>query len=44
MAHIRQSRPGLGFQVTVRKTFEGVASSLGSGWVVDLAVPRRVRI
>jgi len=33
MAHVRQSRPdsGLGFQAKVRKTFEVVPSSLGSG-------------
>ena len=38
MEHIRQSRPdsGLGFQVKVRKTFQVVPSSLGSGLKSDM--------
>ena len=38
MAHIRQARPdsGLGFRVQVLTTFEGVPSSLGSGYRADV--------
>jgi len=43
MAHIRQSRPGLVFQVKVLNTCEVVPSSLGSGTACE-AVPRRARV
>ena len=41
VAHIRQSRPeyGLGLKVKVRKIFQVVASSLGSGYGVSRRSP-----